>query len=421
MDSIPSVVITGVGVVSPIGIGQEAYWEALRQQRSGVGRLASAGALNLPLSIGAAIPAFDPKQYVQPRKALKVMSREIQTGFAAAGLAMEHAALTPGQIAPERLGVVFGSEMLYCEPEEMVAVYHRCMEQGRFHFERWGRVFQAEMYPLWMLMYLPNMTACHVGIAHDARGPNNTICQGDVSCLLALIEAVLIIQRGQAEVMLTGGSSSRLNLTTMLYRGIDRLSRRIDLPAEACRPFDATRDGVVNGEGAAVFVLEREDTAQARGAQILARVAGWGRACGSPQAQTDSHRQAIIRSLEHALTRSQWTPRDVGHVNAHAAGSVEDDPLEAQAIQAVLGDVPVTAPKSYLGQSGAACGAVEMVASVLGLHHGLIPTTLNYAHPDPACPVNVVRGDLQRAERATAAVLSQANTGQTVCVTLAAD
>ncbi|MHB8863871.1 MAG: beta-ketoacyl-[acyl-carrier-protein] synthase family protein [Pirellulaceae bacterium] len=419
MGSRSSVVITGVGVVSPIGIGHAAYWNSMSHQRSGVGRLESAALADLPLGIGAAVKDFDGKAYVKPRKALKVMSREIQTGFSAANLAVEHAGLEAGHIPPDRTGVVFGSEMLYCEPEEMLAVYRRCIDDGTFHFERWGTHFASEMYPLWMLMYLPNMIACHIGIAHDARGPNNTICQGEVSSLLALIEAAGMIERGQADIMLSGGSSSRLGITPMLYRGVDRLSRRIDTPETACRPFDATRDGTINGEGAAAFVLEREEFAAARGATILARIVGWGMACGAKNSSAFPHGQAIERSLEQGLAMSGLSPGDVGHVNAHAGGSVEDDPLEAQAICAVLGDVPVTAPKSYFGNLGSSGGAVEMAASVLGLHHGLIPATLNYSVPDPACPVNVVAGQTRQATQPSAALLNQSSTGQAVCVVLA--
>ena len=282
MDSRPRVVITGVGVVSPLGIGPEAFWESLCQQRSGVDVLPAVAALDLPLRIGAAVKDFDPKQYVKPRKALKVMSREIQMGFAAASMAVEHAGWQPGQLPPDRTGVLFASDMLYCEPTESVSAYGHCTENGKFHAEQWGGVFMSELYPLWMLMYLPNMVACHIGIAHDARGPNNTICQGEASSLLALIEAAGIIERGHADVMITGGSSSRMTATSMLYRGMDRLSHRIDSPQSACRPFDATRDGAVNGEGAAAFVLEREEFATARGAKILARVAGWGMAFAPP-------------------------------------------------------------------------------------------------------------------------------------------
>jgi 3-oxoacyl-[acyl-carrier-protein] synthase II len=418
MDSRSSVVITGVGVVSPIGIGPEAYWGSMIQQRSGVDVLPSLAALDLPLRIGAAVKDFDPKHYVKPRKALKVMSREIQIGFAAAGMAVEHAGLEPGQLPPDRTGVVYGSEMLYCEPGETVSVYDHCIENGKFHAERWGRASMSEMYPLWMLMYLPNMVACHIGIAHDARGPNNTICQGEASSLLALIEAALIIERGHADVMITGGSSSRVTVTSMMYRGVDHLSRRIDTPHGACRPFDATRDGTVNGEGAAAFVVEREEFAAARGAKILARVAGWGMAFGSPDSRTFTHGQATERSIEKMLAVSGWSAGDVGHVNANATGSVPGDAVEAQAIHAALGDVPVTAPKSFFGNLGSSGGAVEMVASVLALIHGRIPATLNYSHPDPACPVNVVAGESWQAPHATAAVLSQSGTGQAVCVGL---
>ncbi len=418
MESRPSVVITGVGVVSPLGVGPERYWESLAHQRSGVAVLPAVATLDLPLRIGAAVRDFDAKQYVVPRKAMKVMSREIQMGFAAASMAVEHAALPPGRIPPERMGVLFGCDMLYGEPTETVSAYAHCIEQGTFHAETWGRVFMSELYPLWMLMYLPNMAACHIGIAHDARGPNNTICLGEVSSLLALIEACMILQRGQADLMITGGSSSRVIATSVLYRGMDQLSRRIDTPESACRPFDATRDGSVNGEGAAAFVLEREESAVARGAPILARITGWGSAFAAPAARAFTHGQAIERSIAKMLAAAGWSADDVGHVNAHAGGSIRGDAVEAQAIRAVLDGTPVTAPKSFFGHLGAAEGAMEMLASVLAFAHGQVPVTLNYHQPDPACPVNVVAGEPLPARQATAAVLSQSSQGQAVCVGL---
>jgi 3-oxoacyl-[acyl-carrier-protein] synthase II len=324
-------------------------------------------------------------------------------------------------MVPERLGVVFGSEMLYCEPDEMLHVYSRCIEKGQFYFERWGTMFMSEMYPLWMLMYLPNMIACHIGIAHDARGPNNTICQGEASSLLALIEAVTIIQRGHADVMIVGGSSSRLSMSPMLYRGIDHLSSRIDPPHGACRPFDATRDGTVNGEGAAAFVVESSRHARDRGAKVLANIRGWGLSFGSKESGNDAHGRAISRSIELALERANLRAQDVGHVNAHAGGHRVDDRVEAQAIQRVLGQIPVTAPKSFVGNLGSSGGAVEMVASVQALVHGEIPVTLNYTQRDPACPVHVVHGEPVAIKKPTAMILSQSGTGQTAAVVLEAE
>jgi 3-oxoacyl-[acyl-carrier-protein] synthase II len=411
-------VITGAGVVSPIGIGHNAYWESLVQQRSGVKVLPTREDIDLPVRIGAAIQGFDPKAYVKPRKALKVMCREIQTGFSSAGLAFEQARLDRDQLDPERLGVVFGSEMLYCEPQDMQEVISRCMEDGRFHFERWGEASMATMYPLWMLMYLPNMISCHIGIAHDARGPNNTICQGDVSSLLAIIEAASILHRGQADVMIAGGSSSRLSMTQTLYRDMAELSRRVDCPAEACRPFDATRDGTVNGEGAAAFVLESESHALRRNAPILARLSGWGMSVERGEHREGASVEAIRRCVRQALESAALTPDEVGHVNAHASGLPRNDTVEAQAIAHHLGDVPVTAPKSYFGTLGASGGAVEMVASILALEKGLVPVTLNYHQPDPDCPVRVVHGQPASATHSTAIVLSQSMLGQAVALVL---
>ncbi len=416
-----NVVITGMGVVSPIGLGPDAYWQSLCDQQSGVGILPDKAGTKLPVCMGAAIKDFEPKQHVKPRKALKVMCREIQTGFAAAGLAFEQAQLDKDQLVSERLGVVYGSEMLYCEPTDLLDVYGKCLEDGEFHIGRWGDAAMAKMYPLWMLMYLPNMTACHVGIANDARGPNNTICQGDVSSLLAMIEAASIILRGHADVMIVGGSSSRLSITPMLYRGISQLSGRVDTPAEACRPFDANRDGSVNGEGAAAFIFESEQHAAARGAKVLARLRGWGLAFGNRQDEEPTHGWAIGRSIEHALARAALGPESVGHVNADAAGLVHGDSVEARAINHVLGQVPVTAPKSFFGDLGSSGGAVQMVASVLALQHGQIPVTLNYSQPAPDCPVQVVHGEPLAAKHPTAVVLSQAQTGQAVALVLDAD
>ena len=323
---------------------------------------------------------------------------------------------------PERLGVVFGSEMLYCEPQEMLEVYRRCIENGEFHFDRWGAVFMSEMYPLWMLMYLPNMIACHVGIAHDARGPNNTICQGEASSLLALIEAVNIIQRGHADVMIVGGSSSRLSMSPMLYRGIEHLSSQVDPPQEACRPFDATRDGTVNGEGAAAFVLESEEHARESWSPGLRPTFVAGASLLAPR------RTGTLPTAEPFPVLSSWPwngpslrSAEVGHVNAHAGGLVVDDRVEAQAIQRVLGSVPVTAPKSFFGNLGSSGGAVEMVASIQALVHGKIPVTLNYTQPDPQCPVQVVHGEAIAAQQPTALVLSQSGTGQAVAVVLEAE
>jgi 3-oxoacyl-[acyl-carrier-protein] synthase II len=414
------VVLTGVGVVSPIGIGNDAFWNSLQEGRSGVRKLESLQGLGLPIDFGAEIQDFDPKLYVQPRKSLKVMCREIQTAFAASTLALEDAALDRAKIDPDRFGVVLGTEMFYGPVEELQDVYRACMNEGHFRQQRWGQAAMKEMFPLWMLKYLPNMAACHIGIAQDARGPNNTIVMWEVSALLALWEACSIIRRGWADVMIAGAAGTRLHLGQMLYRGFDKVSRRVNDPSRAPRPFDADRDGIVYGEGAALFLLETREHAEARGARIRARVLGHGNSIATREHDGTSFQQAIERSITAALRDAQMTRGDIELVKAHGAGDVQDDVAEARAIAATLGQTPVTAPSSFFGILGAGGGAVELAAAVLALEKGVAPITLNYQRPDPACPVNVVHREPLPLERKTVLALSQASTHQAAATILAA-
>jgi 3-oxoacyl-[acyl-carrier-protein] synthase II len=386
--------------------------------RSGVKPVSILQDTPFPVQIGAEVTDFDGKQYVTPRKSMKVMSREIQFAFAAASLAIQDAALNTADVDRDRFGVVFGSEMMYSAPGELIDAYTKCVVDGKFTFSQWGDRAMSNLYPLWMLKYLPNMPACHIAIAHDARGPNNTFTLGEVSSLLALMEASRCIQRGQADVMVTGGTGSRLNITGMVFRGAKELSHRNDAPTEACRPFDADRDGIVNGEGSGAFVIEEASHAAARGAKVLARVLGFGSSFESPANKSARRGTGVRTSIQLALREAKLVPADIGHVNAHGLSTVVDDAIEAAAIHELLGDVPVTAPKSYFGHLGSGTGSVEMAVSVLALEQGAIPRTLNYHRPDPSCPVDVVHGQSRAATKPTALVLNQSYSGQTAAVVL---
>jgi 3-oxoacyl-[acyl-carrier-protein] synthase II len=421
------IVVTGVGVVSPIGIGKTPFWAALCEGQSGIRRLELFDDPALPSPIGGVVANFDAKQYVRPRKSLKVMSRDIQLAFAAADLACVDAGLPGHPIAPERLGVIFGSALIPGELDELAGAYRRCVVDGKFDFERWGAAAMAEMFPLWMLKYLPNMPSCHVGIGQDARGPNNSITMGDVSTLSALAEAVRILERGQADAMIVGGVGARLHPVVWARADVRGLSQRGDNPTAASRPFDADRDGLVGGEGAGVFLFETRSHAEARGVPVVARVLGCAAAFepGSLQLSNNAATVArgnnvICRAIAGALHDASLTPADLGVVVAHGTSTIDDDRLEAQAIRAVLGDVPVTAPKSNFGYLGAGSGALETAVAVLSLQHGLVPHTLNYEHSDPECPVNVVHGQPAPLKLPTALVLSHSPLGQAVAVVLAA-
>ena len=425
MASPRDIVITGVGVVSPIGIGREAFWSSLATGTGGIRPIDLFDATGLRTPYGGQIPDFDPKLSVRPRKSLKVMSRDIQIGFAAADLAMGDAGLAADAVAPDRFGVVVGGDMIYADIEDLELTYRRATRDGRFDFGLWSEAIQEELHPLWLLKHLPNMTASHIAIAHDARGPNNTIVLGDVSSLLAIAEAASIIRRGWADVMLTGGASSRLHPTAFVARGETMPARPATDPRQACRPFDRDRTGMLDGEGAAMFVIESREHARRRGGPIRGRIVATASRCEPRRRQGPrtggSLRLAIRATLAGADTDGGRAGARVGHVNAHGSGSVEADPIEAAAIAAELGDTPVTAPKSFFGHLGAGSGAVELAASVLGLEAGLVPQTLNYRTPDPLCPVNVVHDAPLAGRPGTVLAVNVCSMGQAAAVLVAAE
>ena len=412
------VVITGIGVISPIGIETEQFWASLAEGRGGVVPLEEIVGSGLPCPIGGRVPDFQPKKYVKPRKNIKVMSRDIQMGFVAADKAWSDASVEPDTVDPERLGVIFGADLIAVELTELVDAYRACMDGGAFDSSRWGEQAMTQMFPLWMLKYLPNMPACHIGICRDARGPNDSLLLKEVSSLSAIAEAVRVIQRGQADAMIAGGTSSRIHPTVWARHDYDEMTARIDDPAAACRPFDANRDGMVHGEGAAAFVLESRDHAEARGAKILARIAGFANTFEPRRNDQPVTGDGIRRAIRASLQDAGLEPSDIGHVNAEGRSTLLDDRIEAEAIRDTLGDVPVTAPKSFFGNLSGGTGAVEMAASLLGIERGLVPATLNYEHPDSQCPVNVVHGQPLAGTRPTALILNHCRAGRSVAMVL---
>jgi len=411
LDRSKEIVITGVGLVTPIGIGKEAFWSSLANQQSGVDYRRRITSKNC-FRIAAEVKDFEPKQYIRPRKSLKVMCREIQLGSAAARIAMEDAGLGIGDYEPDRLGVVLGGDLFYCDPWDLEDVYRNCNASTHFEYDLYGERAMSDIYPLWMLKHLPNMSSCHISISYDARGPSNTIVSEEVSSLNAIIESAHIIRRGGADVIMTGGTSCRIGITTMAFRGEIDLSRRFEEPASASRPFESSRDGMVIGEGSAVYVIESREHAEARGANIYARILGYGQ---------NFHRQVKIatrNSIISALRSASVEPHDIGHVNANGRSTVSDDCFEASAINQTLGAVPVTAPKSFFGYLGAGSGAVELAASVLSFTHNEVPLTLNYEKPDPDCPVNVIHKEPLKPKVPTAIVLNQTPLGQAAALVI---
>ncbi|MSR59611.1 MAG: beta-ketoacyl-[acyl-carrier-protein] synthase family protein [Planctomycetaceae bacterium] len=396
------VVITGIGVVSPIGIGVDDFWSHLKNGISGIRAIDLLPHSPVPRGIAGAVVDFDPSRFTKTReqkKAIRVMCREIQLGFAAATLALEDARIGEGGVAPERLGVEFGANLMLSPPDDLGEACSAAVDEEthEFRYDRWGDVGMPKMFPLWLLKYLPNMPACHIGIAADARGPNNSITLDEASANLVIGEALRVIARGHADVMITGSTGARLHEVKSIHARLwDQLANFDGPPAAACRPFDRNRTGQVIAEGSGVMILEDASHAENRGARIYGRILGAGSTCVSIPGGRGDTRKALALAMKCALADAGLAPHEIGHINAHGLASTASDIAEAQAIHDVFGDyaskVPVTALKSFMGNAAAGCGSLELAASLISLHHGVIPQTLNYETPDPECPLNVVAG-----------------------------
>ncbi|TWT48248.1 beta-ketoacyl-[acyl-carrier-protein] synthase family protein [Botrimarina hoheduenensis] len=415
------VLITGIGIVSPIGIGVDEVAASLHGRRTGIHAVEELERIGWIAPFGGQVADFDPKQYVTPRKSLKVMAREIQLGFAAAELAWSEARLDDFEVEPSRLGVVGAAAMQYCPLDELAPPFAAC-GAGQASERAWAERGMSELFPLWMLKYLPNMGSCHVGIRRDAHGPTNTISLGDVSGLIALGEAASIIRRGAADIMLCGGASSKIDLTDLLWHAGAGLSRRAADPERACRPFDADRDGAVMSEAATYLVIESRDHAERRGFFRRGGTA-WGTVeavvCRSEPAIGPllATGRAIGQAAQTALKQAGLKASDLALVKPHGESRKDLDAIEAQALQAVVGDVPATAPTSYLGSSGAARGLVELAATLIGWRNGVVNATLNYDTPDPACPLNLSAVE-RPAKGSSLLALNHSPSGQAVAAIL---
>jgi len=401
------VAITGMGLVTPLGNDLETFWSRLTAGESGVGRLEDVAENHLPTPFAAEAREFsgsigdfgelEKKLQRSIKKGLKVMCREIQMGVASCQKALSHAQLTAGDWDPDRTGVVFGSDYIMTTPEEFTTGIGKCLtEEHEFDFSRWAEEGMPEVTPLWLLKYLPNMPASHVAIYNDMRGPNNSLTLREASSHLAIAEAYHVIRRGDADVMLTGGTGSRVHPIRTVHIALqEEVAVEGGDPAALSRPFDQDRHGMVLGEGAAALVLEDLERAQSRGAAIYGEIVGYGSSTVLSPGGAPDRRKALVNVMRGALRSADMPPDDVGHIQAHGLSTRQCDIDEAAAVADVFGDrsspPPVTAAKSYFGNLGAGSGAAELIAGLLALKHGELFPILNYEQPDPECSIEGVR------------------------------
>jgi 3-oxoacyl-[acyl-carrier-protein] synthase II len=399
------VVITGLGVVSPIGVNVSEFWDALVSGRSGISRLSTAEDDSAGPACGGAITAFQGRiedfgpladeLRKQLRKSLKVMNRETQLAVAAAQQAFRDSRIAAEHFDPERCGVSFGAGYVGIRPDDFVSGVDKCRDaEGGAALDDWGEKGLPEVHPLWLLTCLPNMPGCYIAMYNNLQGPNNTITLGDGAANLAVLEAADLIRDGDADVMLAGGCGNQLDSCSLLHAVLDvELARRAHDPSGILRPFDRDRIGALPAEGAAAFVLEELQSARARGATIYGEVLGGGASCvverGVPNRST-----AMTHAMRTALSSAGITTAEIGHIQAHGLSSRRVDVEEAQAIRGVFPideSAVVTAAKGHFGDAGAGSGALELAAGLLALQQGRLFPVLNCDHPDPECGLDLVR------------------------------
>ena len=408
MENVPyrRVVITGVGVVTPLGNDPDKLVASLRSRSSGIGPLTQIPQGVLSVDSAAEASDFtgdisdygpmDKKLQRTIRKGSKVMCREIEMGVAVAQLALGDSGLDAEARDRDRTGVVYGCDYIMSLPQEFASGIEKCLdEKGDFDFDRWGQEGKPEVNPLWLLKYLPNMPASHIAIYNDLRGPNNSITVREASPGAALAEAYSTISRGHADILIVGSTGSRIHPLRSLHADMqETLASNQSDASTMSRPFSASRDGSVLGEGAGAMVCETLEHAKARGANILGEIVGYGGSAVGPTFG-DSFMQTAIANVLRAAMGDEDKSR-IGHIHAHGLGTIESDAQEAAAINDVFGSPdkqpPVTTAKGNIGNLGAGGGMVETIASLKSLGGTLFPI-LNCETPAEDCPINACIDD----------------------------
>ncbi|NKB89843.1 MAG: beta-ketoacyl-ACP synthase II [Acidobacteria bacterium] len=383
------VVVTGIGMITPVGLDTETTWAALLRGENGVGPITKFDATDYGARIAGEVRGFDPLQFVEKRD-LKKMDLHVQYAIAAARNAWEMADVE-GAYEPERIGTLIGSGIGGLNIMQ------------KFHAVQIKRG-AGKVSPFFIPGLIVNLASGWVSIIHNLKGPNSAVCTACSTGNHALGDAYRIIQRGEADAMVAGGSEGVVcSLAVDGFAAMRALSTRNDEPERASRPFDADRDGFILGEGAGLMVLEAEETALARGATIMAEVAGYGMSSdafhlSAPPEDGDG----AIRVMQATLADAGLTPEDIDYVNAHGTSTPVGDKAEVNALKAVFGDhlpnVPVSSTKSMMGHLLGAAGGVESGITVLALRDGKIPPTMNYETPDPECDIDVVPNEVRDAD-----------------------
>ncbi|MTI84549.1 MAG: beta-ketoacyl-ACP synthase II [Firmicutes bacterium] len=376
------VVITGLGVVTPLGTGLERFWSNLIDGVSGIGPIARFDAADFSTRIAGEVKDFKAEDYMD-RKAARRMDKFSQFALASAGMALSHAELDLEKTDKDRVAVIMGSGIGGLETLENQK--ETLLSRGP------GRVS-----PFFIPMMISNMAAGQIAINFGLRGPNLTTTSACASANNAIGDSFKLLQRGQADVAITGGAEAPITpLAIAGFCSMKAMSTRNDEPEHASCPFDKERDGFVIGEGAATLVLETLEHAQRRGAHIYAEICGYGSTCDAYHISApDPEGKGAVLAMQMALKDAQMKPEEIDYVNAHGTSTAPGDKAETLAIHEVFeghaSKLAVSSTKSMTGHLLGAAGAIEGVACVMAIKQGQIPPTINYNTPDPECDLDYV-------------------------------
>jgi 3-oxoacyl-[acyl-carrier-protein] synthase II len=384
------VVITGIGVISPIGIGKENFFQSLKEGKCGVDYITRFDTTDFDTKIAAEIKDFDPTEYID-KKECRRMDRFTQYAVAASKMAVSDAALDINAIDNDMFGVCIGSGIGGMETLE--AQHDILREKGP------GRVS-----PFMVPMMISNIASGNISIALNAKGPNSTVVTACASATNAIGEAFVTIQRGAADIMVTGGTEA--SITPLAFAGfcsMKALSIRNDDPKTASRPFDKDRDGFVMGEGAGMLIVEELEHAQKRGARIYGEVVGYGASGDAYHITAPSpDAQGAYRAMLMAVKDAGIEATEIDYINAHGTSTGLNDKLETLAIKKLLGDdakkVAISSTKSMTGHLLGAAGAIEALACLMAINEGIIPPTINYTTPDEECDLDYVPNKARNRE-----------------------
>jgi len=374
------VVVTGIGVISPVGSGKDKFWQSLIGGKSGIDRISSFDPSAFDSQVAGEVKDFDPEDFL-PRREYRKMDRFSQFAVCASIMAMQDADLTPESMDEERAGVILGSGIGGIQTFE---------DQHQVLLNKGPGKISAFFIP----MMIVNMGAANVAIQLKLKGPSSCVSTACEASTHALGEALRIIQRREADLMVVVGAEASITpLALAGFCAMKALSTHNDEPSRASRPFDRTRDGFVMAEGAAALILEEEERAKKRGARIYAELKGYGSTCDAYHITApDPEGEGAARSMKVAIEDARLTIEDIDYINAHGTSTPLNDKVETMAIKKVFGErayqIKISSTKSMTGHLLGGAGALEGAATVLSIYHGIIPPTINLQERDPDCDLD---------------------------------